>query len=428
MKLTNREKKLIISFVVAGAIVGTYLYGYSPVKEQHDEAKNKYEIKKSEYDSIMSKIEDDAIINARLEEFQFRVAELEEKLPGEVHQEVIIMDVKKIFDDHDVRLQSMSFDNNRSKDEEEETDSLNDIIAGYNNASDYQSQAFQNFSQVIETGTTETADSEVEEKVSYFQCNLSFETNYKVLKSIMAKFQEREQIIINGDLNIAKTGLSKDGISVTMSLKFPFSPDYAQLRDPNWYNENTYEEGYDPFDYYMTSPQTSNPTSSGGSSSSGGVIAEKPVVEKPQPVEVTPSSLKSDFDMSLTTYTSDLPTAGIYRSGVSYATLYADETDPVFIDMILKKEAGKYYYRYNTPLQYYPSQNGFEEFSPVNKEYIVVEVYSTYRVNEMDNSGVKFRVENNTDLNLDIHTFGDDPSKPRLTLIKQSGNAQIINH
>lgn len=429
MKFTSRERNLLVGLLVVLMVTGLYYFVYSPIIEAYNGATVENVSAHEEYDLIKNVVIDENLIVS----MQERVGLLETLLPAAVHQEKVILEIKDIFDTYDILLQTMTFDNGSEKEEDEEDkQSFDDIIAGYEGASEYQSDAFSNFSTLVEKG--EVKDEELKEDIiKYFTCNLSFETTYKNLKLILKQFEDMEQIVITDNLNISKNGLTENSLSITLDVKFPYSAEFASIRELKWFDKNTPKENYDPFDYETfstigTAGGVSNifdTFTKNGTINSGETPNQNTTTK---PAEVTSSSVQPDFDMGLLEFINDDATIKILKTDAGYTTLYQDTEIPAYIDIEVKKENDKYYYKYSNMYRSYPANDGYEEFKPVHTGEIVMRVYSTNRKNTADLSGAVLRVTNNTERSFVIHTFADDADKPRLVLTKVAGNAEVIKH
>lgn len=430
MRFTSRERNLLIGLLVVLLVTGLYYFVYSPIIDNYNGAKVENTSANEEYDLIKNVVIDENLIVS----MQERVGLLETLLPAEVHQEKIIIEIKDIFDTYDILIQTMAFDNGAQseEDKEKEKQSFDDIIAGYEGASEYQSDAFANFSTLVEKG--EVKDEELKEDIiKYFTCNLSFETTYKNLKLILEKFEDMEQIVITNNLNISKNGLTENSLSITLDVMFPYSAEFASIRELKWFDNNTPKDNYDPFDYetFSTIGATGGVTNIFDTFTKNGTINTGTTPTQnttPKPAEVTASSVQPDFDMGLLEFINDDATIKILKTDAGFTTLYQDTEIPAFIDIEVKKENDKYYYKYSNMYQSYPVSGGYEEFRPGHTGEIVMRVYSTNRKSSTDLSGAVLRVTNNTERNFVIHTFADDADKPRLVLTKVKGNAEVIKH
>lgn len=138
------------------------------------------------------------------------------------------------------------------------------------------------------------------------------------------------------------------------------------------------------------------------------------------------AAVKSDFFMMLNPITSDLTTFIMSkmddRSRQSY--IYADNEsfEPVTFEVTSKD--GKYYYTYKSSSEKYPTNDVPVEFKP-NGNSLRVQVMSSLRVGTTDLSGVKLTVVNKTDKSVVLEIYNDDV-KSRLQLAKSTGSVSIV--
>ncbi|MBW6410206.1 GspMb/PilO family protein [Clostridium weizhouense] len=138
----------------------------------------------------------------------------------------------------------------------------------------------------------------------------------------------------------------------------------------------------------------------------------------------------SDFIMSSKSNTSVLPTVMIGKSNDSLRTsyVYEDSNNQEEIEIVLTKNDDKYYYKYKTTNESYPSQYGGlgVEFIPVS-DNIVIDVLSESRVTSNDKSGVKISIKNDTDKLVKVEISGDDTKDPRVVVNGDGKNISVSN-
>lgn len=135
-----------------------------------------------------------------------------------------------------------------------------------------------------------------------------------------------------------------------------------------------------------------------------------------------------DFLLIVRPSKSDLSTISLRYSKDTKmeSNLYADNDNVEDVEISLVKENGKYYYKYKTSKESYPKNYSSNkiEFTPVGND-IVIDALSTIRIDEYDKSGVKLKVINNTDKNVNVVTSNDDSSRPRVSVTSEGKTVNV---
>lgn len=139
---------------------------------------------------------------------------------------------------------------------------------------------------------------------------------------------------------------------------------------------------------------------------------------------------KVDFFASVRPISSDLPTItiGKYEDNSRGTYLYADNTGYEKVQLQVKEEAGRYFYRYSTQNDSFPSGSTQDmmEFKPAGDQLQLL-VISSSRNKEKDMNGVSLSISNKTSLPLQIIVQGDDSRLPRFKLDKTEGMVSVQN-
>lgn len=128
------------------------------------------------------------------------------------------------------------------------------------------------------------------------------------------------------------------------------------------------------------------------------------------------SSNKYDFYISVKPESSDLPTIIVGRAQDDNRTtyLYEDSNKIEDVNLQFKAENNKYYYKYNTLNNLYPSDGSWQEFSPVSNGNVYIKVYSSSRNSKTDSAGVNISINNTSGLKIRFEVEDDDSSSPRV--------------
>lgn len=141
----------------------------------------------------------------------------------------------------------------------------------------------------------------------------------------------------------------------------------------------------------------------------------------------TAEHTKADFSMIVSPYSSDLPTVslGYSAKGGSGQYVYGDNQNFENVEIKLFEKDGKYYHKYMTQSEKYPADydNGMVEFSP-NPDAIRMSVLSYPRKDGNDKSGINLTIINSTRLPFIVTISNDDKASTRI-ITKQTGSVQI---
>ena len=133
----------------------------------------------------------------------------------------------------------------------------------------------------------------------------------------------------------------------------------------------------------------------------------------------------ADLFIRLEPITADPTTVTIGRTndGARRTYLYADKNsfENATIEFFMKDN--KYFMRYKTEERSYPSnyEEGIE-FDP--GKALELQIFSSRRVSDDDNSGLNATLINKTNLPLRIVYFSEDTSRPRFNIVKTEGEVQ----
>jgi type IV pilus assembly protein PilO len=259
--------------------------------------------------------------------------------------------------------------------------------------------------------------------------NFNIEAEYQKLMNLIAAFEkDKYKIILN---NISMGTDEGTAFSGSFSVSFISVPKLFEDGDKDYldwllkYNSNK----YNPF----AASANLNP----------GETAPKPVVETPVP-EPTPTptptpkpttptpappapSKTSDFAITLRPISSDIPTVlvGKVNDKGAGAYVYADNTNFENVEMQILEKDGKLYYRYKTTSDSYPSDySEMTVFTPKSTG-IIIEVLSTKRTGSDDKSGINLTVINKSNKKVTVSIKNDDTSRSRVKVSSTSGSVTV---
>lgn len=135
-----------------------------------------------------------------------------------------------------------------------------------------------------------------------------------------------------------------------------------------------------------------------------------------------------DFVLTVKPITADLPTVvlGLDADVSAESFVCADNPEVENAELRLFMKDGQYLCAYKTEQQSYPYHGEGVEIPFVGGEReLVMKIFSNPRTGATDLSGVNLRLYNETDRRLVVNLINDDPEKPRVKLVEQSGYIEV---
>jgi type IV pilus assembly protein PilO len=227
--------------------------------------------------------------------------------------------------------------------------------------------------------------------------NFSYSSEYENMLKFINELQESELNFIISNLNFLIT--EDNLVSVTMSASI-YAIDFIELEE---YEKLIWK---DIVEFGKNNPFVNNSVPTANASNN---------TEK--------SAVKFDFVMTLKPTSSDLPTIVFGKTKLEDKNSYVFDDENAIKDIIinLKSEDGKYYFQYSTVRHSYPATGEWLEFIPENSKNIAMKIYSSPRNSSNDASGANIKIDNKTDLLVNVYIENDDEKKPRAIFESKKG-------
>ena len=274
MRLTSRERIMLIGFLVLLSVAGLIYYIYLPVFDALTLEKSKLRENERTLDNIEKNIMPLEMQKSLISSFKRKVEIMERTLPPIIYQEEVIRSVSQVFESNSVQDISYSFGtagDHVEKDSDEEA--IGKIISGYEDT------LLDNLSKSMVEARFENQkeeDSEEEEGwksvVNTIDATVEISGEYENIKNVISDLEGFDNIVLVRNLSIAKDNNFANRVVGTIELQFPYYYDNETLSKLDWLYKSDFEE-HNPFDYIVTGSlaDPDRPISSAGSGASNGI-------------------------------------------------------------------------------------------------------------------------------------------------------------
>lgn len=374
-------------------VIGAYLfYNFVYLKNEERLASLEQELneKAATANELLNAVEREKELSFEFKSLNFEISDMSTPYLPQIDQEKVIVFFNKYFDNYDIDVSSINF-----------TD-VSLTTVEYSNiakkdSSEYPLHDLKNtyFEVDEEVAIEEESFSATAENM---QLVFNFETNYYDLMDFIDALQTNQINFVISNSNIASSEESATTMTGTMQVALYSIPKLHDHENLEWVWNDLIEYGRaNPF--YLDN-----------------------VVLNPY------WTTRYDLNMSVGPIQSDSPTVsiGLFNDSTYNSYVYADSNNVENIEIQFKQEGDKYFYKYKTLLGSYPDNYQFWiEFEPVN-EFISMNVTSSARTSEDDNSGANISIVNNTDKLFYINVYSDDLVRPRIN-VETTENVIIKN-
>lgn len=405
MNISKREKYLIGILLAVLICFVYYQFIYvNQVEKLNNKRAEKNQVEQR-YNEVMAAIANLDSKEESLKILKATVLDKSKRLYPTIMQEKIIIELDKLLTDSGLKgniafspIEVASVEKMVSPEVQKTESSLKALVDEYNGSTSNEATA-NGVEQQSQSNTSENGATSEQLKVA-----INFSGNYEALKTFIASVQNYERKVVITNISISSK--SQEELTGVMNLEFHAVP---KLSDEDmeyliWTLNNVY--GKEVL------------FSSGAASGAYASTIEEQSNEKDV----------NDFVMMLRSSTSELPTVTIGKakddSRESY--IYSDNDKIEEVEVTFDEVGGKIYYKYRTSASYYPKDSSSQgkEFTSKSKD-IVFEILSEKRSGTSDNSGIKLKVINNTDKNVEIIVKDDDTSNPRVTVTSEGYTVNV---
>lgn len=395
MKVTKSEKILLI---ILGILIFVYAY-YSFVINAQSKKIQALETKKSEYEDKINMmniaIASEKSKALKVKTLNYKIKETTQNYFPQFDQEKIIIIFDDLLKNAELKGKVLNFSTIKdftesSKEDESESKDNNTSVGDLIDQYKEMTKTDEDKENDESNGNDNSTDEEVQNKnIQLMQVTVSYSGTFDNLMKFIGEVENFDKrIVIN---NISITPTQSDVVNGSMLLYLYAIPQFESSEYYKWDVDVPFGKN-NPFKGSVE-PIKSNSSSS--------------------------KEVKYDFYVSLRPTSSDLPAIIIGKANdINKDTyIYGDKNDIDNGEMYFSKDNGKYYFKYKTSEQKYPSDYKEVEFKPLG-DSINIKVYSKLRNSDNDKSGINLKIINKTDLSINIYPEGDDENRPRLNIIK----------
>lgn len=405
MNISKREKYLIGILLAVLICFVYYQFIYVNQVEKLNNKRAEKNQAEQRYNEVMAAIANLESKEESLKILKATVLDKSKRLYPTIMQEKIIIELDKLLTDSGLKgniafspIEVASVEKMVSPEVQKTESSLKALVDEYNGSTGNEATG-NSVEQQPQSNASENGATSEQLKVA-----INFSGNYEALKTFIASVQNYERKVVITNISISSK--SQEELTGVMNLEFHAVP---KLSDEDmeyliWTLNNVYGKEV----------LFSNGAASGAYAST--------IEEQSNEKDV------NDFVMMLRSSTSELPTVTIGKakddSRESY--IYSDNDKIEEVEVAFDEVDGKIYYKYRTSTSYYPKDNSSQgkEFTSKSKD-IVFEILSEKRSGTSDNSGIKLKVINNTDKNVEIIVKDDDTSNPRVTVTSEGYTVNV---
>jgi len=436
MRLTSRERLMLIAFVLLLIVTGIIYYIYLPVYDNLTNEKNSLVSNQK----ILTDIEKNILPLEQqimlIDNFREKVEIMKRTLPPVIYQEDIIRKLYATMELNNVDVVEYSFGQESTKAvQNNDQEAIDKILSGYedtilDNISKNMVEArFESDEQVVDEVPKTWKDT-----VDKISVTVNLQGEYENLMRALNDIEKYENLSVITGLSIAKEFSNKNHVVGSVDIIFPYYYDNETLEKVDWIYESEFEK-HQPFNYIIKGSQadpdrpivstgvTSNPIdltniANFNQDSLQGLYDRQAEEE---------AKLKSDFEVILSAPTSILNGYFITKSDQKDFSLSSDRESEE-ISITLTEAQGSVSYAYSTSLAKFPSGDEFISFNPNYEDAIYISIVSSPRVDEKDVGMCNLSVYNQTSKQVKIIVNTDDDKLPRLNMSAQEGNVIVVRN
>lgn len=402
IKISKREKILLIILAALLLFTGLYEFMFTPLIDKISNLQSQVDNYET---SVNNEVRDRALLNSLQENVKILnskiISNCRDFFPDIKQYEIIVI-INNMVEKSGIQCGNISFSapnmesiNKKEDSKNEDTDYLQELIDQYKSINNKTTDKTKETAQ-------ENISNATPSKAEKIAVNLSISGDFASINKFIDEIKGYSKRIIIKNISLS----NGEGIlNGSMNLEIYAIPMIIE-------QEDDYLDWEPSGDYGKENPF------------GGNILGD---IDTVQSTNVDESQKVYDFAMSVKPVSSDLPTImlGKSKDRKKDTYVYADNKEVDKVEIRLQEMNGKYYYKYKTSRDAYPKDyNTYAFFEPRGKEASMV-IYSYKRNSEKDISGANIEVYNDTNLKFTIDIKGDDKERPRVQIIKRSGEIAV---
>ncbi|NEZ46557.1 hypothetical protein FDF74_04920 [Clostridium niameyense] len=412
MKVTKREKYLLIILAILSTIVVYYNFVYIPQRQKINTLKA---IKKEYEDKKYKIVGMDKIIKKtqrNLKILNYKIQDNTTLFFPSIEQEKIIVELDELIKKSELTAFSIKFSEREFNEvkafqfekKKENKNHLEDLAREYKGT---EKNNKRNKNNKNLNNPKNDSNEKYKNPVESITATINFKGNYLDVVEFISKVEEFEKRIVMSNIKINKGYDSL--VTGVATLEFYAVPKINEDDKEflKWKIEGEYGK-QNPFDGLI-----------GISNEVGTTIEDIHKLNKEDTL---------DFVMAMRSEQSDLPTVMLGKANdkAKSSYVYADNPVKENVEIYFLKEKDKYYFKYKTENDVYPTDfNGKgEEFIPKSSN-INLKIYSNKRIDKNDLSRANIKIYNKTDKQVNVNIQDDDITKPRVNISSEGTSVNV---
>ncbi|WP_432665234.1 hypothetical protein R9X47_03075 [Wukongibacter baidiensis] len=414
MKLTKREKILLLSLGVLILIVGYYKFILAPQLVRIKELKAEVEDYSKKAQKAKIAVSPNNKIHKDFKIMNSKIIYGSQRLFPRIIQEKYITIIDEMAEKANIKVSSIGFTNEeinrietRKMEDGNQMYHLKQLVEEYHGEFNVSSNSEKDSGEKSNENkeNSNSSEEDLKTQLETMTATINFEGKYENIIAFIKSVEALDKKIIVKNLSLSNP---EEGPMVgNILLDFyavrklkPSDQDESYLK---WDIEDEYgrENPFNPFSGYVGTDNNDSKTA---------------------------SRERYDFIMTVKPITSDLPTIiiGKTKDTAMRSYVYADNPSFEDVEFQILQEGDKYYYKYKTKSDSYPEDydGNRVEFKPNGKE-LKLNIISHERNSKDDNSGVNMALINKSNLRLSVKIDYDDSKKSRVNILKKIGNISV---
>ncbi len=411
MKLSIREKIMLIVLGLMLIIGGYYKFILSPQLTKLDNMKQEVIDKKAEVERVKLEISEKSPVHKNFKIINAKIKSMTKPLFPSINQEKIIVILDDMLEKSNLEGNSISFseiDVNEIDVKKEEEKDKDYLIK--NLSEEYKGN--KKVKKDEESNENQENTDENKKETEKMTATISYKGKYKDLIIFLEQIETYDKKILVSNISISKAkenntdeyGIVTEENSITGSIALDFYSVPKIHKQDEEYLKWDFDNGYGKDDPFVPFSGYS---------------------EYNKNNEV----VNNDFIMTVKPISSDLPTVIMGRAmdklGRSY--VYADNQNFENVEFQIVQVDKKYYYKYKTQAEAYPKDydNDMIEFDP-HGTTVNLNIISNKRNSAEDTSGINLSLINKTNLKLNVNVDYEDTKNPRVKVVNKLGSVKVI--